>query len=748
MSTWLSYCGTFQSSCTTAVNAFFGGFLLQKNLLYYFHMLSRFKRMLGFGSGDVKPVPQPEKRSVLEEQEKRWMEERVFQRETSVNDGEPPTAQLKVVKNEKKEKVIIVENDREIRGKVSEDSKINDRENGLMLVADGVSGESIKKPDGTLEKPYTGVIASTIMAEVAQAYLGKSLSEQISLLKKEQSPQTDEQIDTLVVRELARTIFRANKAILDQVAENKADHFKQDISGAATTATLSRRVTMSDGKERLYFTNVGDSRGYLLRKGEIIRLTDDDSYASLLLAKKLGLHDSSKQPEELAKLTQKYKELLTQIEQAEGEQSLPKELRDYYNARNIIVRAVGMLNQGERQVSNEELLKDLEGRVRYMDLEEDDEIVHVSDGVSDNLTEAQIKAILTDTSKEAQKKSAEQRLQEASEAVIRDVKNPRSKADDVAATHYKVGSSQKEVRQSDDEGELLDPMEVMEIEEEELVEVKGPSAEDLTQWNQINDACLAEIRSIDRKLKKIHEVRAKYERKSFEALRDRKEETEKMKEEYRAVKNEEQELIDQRMEVEHRQVPYKYQLAETRIMELLPTLPKPIESKTQVVLPESFRSEALDDSVGSDGGSVDILAGWRNGGFDTEMNSYLVSRGKANIWVGRYELDLAQEYAKNPLLALKPGDIVKSGKQRGWKVVEVESSMIHLTNPKAEDEYRMVPLDRTPVLLLEELVYLEKEKKDAEQAKKQYLELQKQRKATEEAAQLLGARQRAQRSAR
>src|SRR3989339_1249399 len=99
------------------------------------YMLSRIKRMLGLGSKEVAPPPAPEVSRAMEALEKRWLEEKEIQHANPVNEGEPPTAALKIDEDEKGNSVVVKENGKEVRGRVSEDAKINDSENGLLLVA-------------------------------------------------------------------------------------------------------------------------------------------------------------------------------------------------------------------------------------------------------------------------------------------------------------------------------------------------------------------------------------------------------------------------------------------------------------------------------------------------------------------------------------------------------------------------------------------------------------------------------------
>lgn len=71
---------------------------------------------------------------------------------------------------------------------------------------------------------------------------------------------------------LRRACFAGNNSIADEIDDNPA------TQGMGTTLT----ALLFDGT-RLGMCHVGDSRGYLLRDGELIRITRDDTYVQLSL---------------------------------------------------------------------------------------------------------------------------------------------------------------------------------------------------------------------------------------------------------------------------------------------------------------------------------------------------------------------------------------------------------------------------------------------------------------------------------
>lgn len=77
-------------------------------------------------------------------------------------------------------------------------------------------------------------------------------------------------------RDVVEVVQSANSAILDRAAH------EPKLSGMGTTLCLLS-VTESEGRHHLNLANVGDSRGYLLRDGELFQLTDDHTLVSEML---------------------------------------------------------------------------------------------------------------------------------------------------------------------------------------------------------------------------------------------------------------------------------------------------------------------------------------------------------------------------------------------------------------------------------------------------------------------------------
>ena len=127
----------------------------------------------------------------------------------------------------------------------NEDSLFADKEKGLFVVADGVGGQN------------AGEIASDIACKV--------ISDFLMSMEDEASP---EEVFSLHDKAVAM----ANTEILGK-------SYEQIIyRGMATTA-----VVASIKDNRVFISNVGDSRAYLVRRGELVQVTEDHTLAHKLV---------------------------------------------------------------------------------------------------------------------------------------------------------------------------------------------------------------------------------------------------------------------------------------------------------------------------------------------------------------------------------------------------------------------------------------------------------------------------------
>jgi serine/threonine protein phosphatase PrpC len=344
--------------------------------------------------------------AVLTKQER----ERGLEKEP-VNVGEPPIYSRKGVGSRE-------------RYDFCEDRKINDPNHGLFMVADGVSGSTGKV--GTGEK------ASDMLARIVQQSLGAELDQELSVLARH-----PDMSDLQKAEKMSAEVNAKMRAALG-LADHRI-HTLQELNPlnkeAATTSTLAKIVDLPTGEKRLFLANIGDSRAFILRAGKLYRLTQDDSYASFILRSKLDLLKPKGTPQEIAERKQEFSRQMRLLEQAEGPDQLPANIRELYRFRNMITAAVGNGMHANDPGGNGESV-----RIESFVLEKGDRLMLASDGVTDQLLETEIEKI---TGAHTDDKQAERAIQEFADNVSLANDRPRAKADDISMVVHTVWQEKK-----------------------------------------------------------------------------------------------------------------------------------------------------------------------------------------------------------------------------------------------------------------------------------------------------------------
>ena len=174
-----------------------------------------------------------------------------------------------------------------------------------------------------------------------------------------------------------------------------------DLTGMATTAVVAKIWETPDHQRWLVHGHVGDSRLYVLRaRGRLERVTVDDGVLSTHVA--VGLMSE---------------EEAYRIDQAERWEDLDERQKRYFYQRGLITQAIG--GRGEPDV-----------HVGEIKLQTGDRVLVCSDGIHDNLTEAEIVQLLRKKSRndgDALVKAARKRGQRGVQMMM------RSKPDDMSA---------------------------------------------------------------------------------------------------------------------------------------------------------------------------------------------------------------------------------------------------------------------------------------------------------------------------
>jgi serine/threonine protein phosphatase PrpC len=227
----------------------------------------------------------------------------------------------------------------------NEDSFLLDCAQGLFIVADGMGGHA------------AGEVASEMAVNIVSKELGslRGLS------------------DGEAAAKMRSAIRKANAAIFDRTL---AEHDKRGMGTTTTVMVLFSR--------RYLIGQVGDSRAYLLREGQLLQLTKDHSYVQ---------------------------------EQVDAGLLTPEQARTHPYS-NVITRCVG---------ANEDVAPD----VYFGNLEQKDVVLLASDGLTGMLEDDQIAAIM----------AAEENPESAVNKMIADA-NRRGGLDNITAIVVRVDATE------------------------------------------------------------------------------------------------------------------------------------------------------------------------------------------------------------------------------------------------------------------------------------------------------------------
>ena len=238
----------------------------------------------------------------------------------------------------------------------NEDTILVDRRRGLAAVFDGVGGED------------AGEVASQLGAQVIRRAWKRLLQQQL-----DHNACLPMLHDTLDIQTLLHQLLdEAQSAISDEgerrvkVVSTPPEH----ISYPETTVVASA-LCQSPGEKgySMGYAHVGDSRIYLLRPGEPLqRLTLDDGYST-----KKVLDQSISEEDAL------------RIDQATFAEQLTETEREIFDKRNGITQSLGHLNPKQTSIT----IHTAQTRIFP-----GDRVLLCSDGIHDNLTDAEIEMII------------------------------------------------------------------------------------------------------------------------------------------------------------------------------------------------------------------------------------------------------------------------------------------------------------------------------------------------------------------
>lgn len=209
------------------------------------------------------------------------------------------------------------------------------------------------------------------------------------------------------------------------------------LQAIGCTASISKIWRGADGKDRITVGNVGDSAIYILRKGELIKLTKDDSCAQVLIEEGV-IKDDQDITQKIDKkviiaLADKRPELRSMVP---GLIKQPEPFVTIGSFRQRVTQAVGVSKLMKKEFGTE-----FTPRVETFDLEDGDLVLRATDGLTDNLMDKRIADVLLKHKKNPLE-AAQALKQEALEVSLRGKeKDERAKKDDITVlvTSYTRG---------------------------------------------------------------------------------------------------------------------------------------------------------------------------------------------------------------------------------------------------------------------------------------------------------------------
>ncbi|RJR25521.1 serine/threonine-protein phosphatase, partial [Candidatus Microgenomates bacterium] len=176
-------------------------------------------------------------------------------------------------------------------------------------------------------------------------------------------------------------------------------------NGVPESGTTAVAALFVEGGKKVVIGNIGDSRVYLYRDGRLEQITKD--------------HNPLNEMVDAGKITPSEAKAVDQAKNESELKNLRPEVGLFYKHRNKLVRYLG---------SDEEELPD----IFVLALKPGDRIIGVTDGVSDNLTDEEIKEALFGNSKQVAKRLVEKALERAQS------RHFRAKKDDITVVATEV----------------------------------------------------------------------------------------------------------------------------------------------------------------------------------------------------------------------------------------------------------------------------------------------------------------------
>ncbi|MDR0463366.1 MAG: protein phosphatase 2C domain-containing protein [Pseudomonadales bacterium] len=211
------------------------------------------------------------------------------------------------------------------------------------------------------------------------------------------------------------------------------DLIKDDLKGSGCTMAAVEIYQGENGLS-LEIANVGDSRIYLLREGQLYKLSKDNDRIQGDVDKGILTQDRA---DEIGDILDKY----------DGSQTLDEQTMQYWQGRNGITDGLSIHVNPDT--------KDFSKSHKSFELAVDDLVLLTSDGVHDNLTKAEIADILNRTQGLSSEQAAKELIEASYQRSLEGKQiNIRSKQDDITAQVIKIDSINSVLNQVNESGNV------------------------------------------------------------------------------------------------------------------------------------------------------------------------------------------------------------------------------------------------------------------------------------------------------
>ena len=325
---------------------------------------------------------------------------------------------------------------------------------GILATADGMGGApagdfasheavsqlQIDKIDGALSSAKT--VKEIKTAELIKSVFGsskdatlakKNVETAISAMLLRMNDEVEKLGQTEVVRKKIEDHLMERPEGFDPNDSNHKRTMSRLMRSIGSTVSLMKTWRNEKGENMMTVGNIGDSRIYRLRHGALERLTRDDSQVQILLEEGLIANDQDLQQEidksKILEIVGREKNPRTELlSLAQKMTQKPGKKITIAGIRHTVLQAAGL-----KSILKQELGSDFKPFVHTYDMEDGDAFVAVTDGISDNLTDEEIRSIIATHFENPQMIAEELKLAAIKRSLEDEKENARAKPDDMTA---------------------------------------------------------------------------------------------------------------------------------------------------------------------------------------------------------------------------------------------------------------------------------------------------------------------------